>query len=151
MTLYFLDEINEHGTFAEIEDIVDGAVPHDEYIDGMLAMSMSQIDEIVWPELASPFNLFRVSAIEVAEEIQTALTSEFPNDVIVVDDLFDGPAGPVERESDFVDSPLSLDVLSGFVSHSDNVHDSLFMDLSIFKYLSVSYDITLYAPSSPIS
>ena len=47
MTLYFLDEINEHGTFAEIEDIVDGAVPHDEYIDEMLAMSMSQVDGIV--------------------------------------------------------------------------------------------------------
>ena len=62
--------------------------------------------------------------------------------------MFDGPA---EGASDFVDSPLSLDVLSGFVSHSDNVHDSLFMDLSIFKYLSISYDITLSAPSSPIS
>ena len=85
------------------------------------------------------------------QKIQTAPASGFLDDVIVVDDLFDGPAGPVERESDFVDSPLSLDVLSGFVSHSDNVHDSLFMDLSIFKYLSVSYDITLYAPSSPIS
>ena len=132
MTLYFLDEINEHGTFAEIEDIVDGAIPHDEYIDGMLAMSMSQIDEIVWPELASPFNLFRVSAIEVAEEIQTALTSEFPNDVIVVDDLFDGPVNPVEGVYDFVDPPLSFDVLLGFVFRSDDVHDSSFMDLRIF-------------------
>ena len=41
MALCFLDEINEHGTFVEIGDIVDRAVPHDEYIDEMLAMSMS--------------------------------------------------------------------------------------------------------------
>ena len=41
MTLYFPDEVDEHGTFSEIGDIVDGAVPHDEYIDEMLVMSMS--------------------------------------------------------------------------------------------------------------
>ena len=43
MTLCFSDEIDEHETFAEINDIVDGVVPHDGYIDEMLAMSMSQI------------------------------------------------------------------------------------------------------------
>ncbi|RVW49197.1 Transposon Ty3-I Gag-Pol polyprotein [Vitis vinifera] len=32
MTLCFLDEIDEHRTFAEIGDIVNGAVPRDEYI-----------------------------------------------------------------------------------------------------------------------
>ena len=47
MTLYFPDEINEHGTFFEIGDIVDGVVLYDEYIDEMLAMSMSQLDGIV--------------------------------------------------------------------------------------------------------
>ena len=34
---------------------------------------------------------------------------------------------------------------------SNNVHDSSFMDLSIFEYLLVSCDITLSAPSSPTS
>ena len=43
ITLYFPDEIDEHEIFAEIRDIVDGVVPHDEYIDEMLVMSMSQI------------------------------------------------------------------------------------------------------------
>lgn len=43
ITLYFPDEIDKHEIFAEIGDIVDGAVPHDEYIDEMLVMSMSQI------------------------------------------------------------------------------------------------------------
>ena len=41
MTLYFPDEIDEHGTFAEVGDIVDGTAPHDEYIDEMLALSLS--------------------------------------------------------------------------------------------------------------
>ncbi|RVW31146.1 Retrovirus-related Pol polyprotein from transposon opus [Vitis vinifera] len=36
MTLCFPDEIDEHETFAKIEDIVDGAVPRDEYVDEML-------------------------------------------------------------------------------------------------------------------
>ncbi|RVX02224.1 hypothetical protein CK203_025304 [Vitis vinifera] len=87
--------IDEHETFVEIEDIVDGAVPHDEYIDEMLTM--------------------------------------------IVDDLLDGP---VEGASDFMDPPLSFDALSGFVSHSDNVHDSSFMDLSIFEELRIRSDLS---------
>ena len=47
MTLCFSDETDEHGTFAEVEDIVDGAAPHDEYIDKMLALSLSQIEETI--------------------------------------------------------------------------------------------------------
>ena len=151
MTLYFSDEVNERGTFVEIRDIVDGVVPHDDYIDEMLAMSMSQIDGVVQPELASPFDLFKVYAIEIVEEIQTAPAPEILDDIIVFDDLFDGPIGSVEGVSYFVDPPFSFDVLSGFVSRSDDVHDSSFMDLSIFKYLSISCDITLSTPSSPTS
>ena len=92
-----------------------------------------------------------MSAIEIAEEIQTTPTPEFADDVIVVADLFDCPVGLVEGASNFVDPPLSFDVLSGFVSHSDDIHDSSFMDLSIFEYMPVAYDITLSAPSSPTS
>ena len=69
MTLCFPNEIDEHETFAEIGDIVDGAMPHDEYVDEMLALSLSQIEEIAPPELASPFDLFRVSVLEIVEEI----------------------------------------------------------------------------------
>ena len=50
-----------------------------------------------------------------------------------------------------MDPPILFDVLFGFVSLSDDVHDSSFMDLSIFEYLSVSCDITLSTPSSPTS
>ena len=47
ITLYFPDEVDEHGIFAKIGDMVDGTVPHDKYIEEMLVISMSQIDEIV--------------------------------------------------------------------------------------------------------
>ncbi|RVX08068.1 Retrovirus-related Pol polyprotein from transposon 297 [Vitis vinifera] len=94
MTLYFPDEVDKHETFAEIGDMVDGAIPHDEYIDEMLTM--------------------------IVEEIYTTIVMEFSYDVIVVDDLFEGTTGPVEGVSNFVDPPLSFDVLSGFVSHDDS-------------------------------
>ena len=113
--------------------MVDEAVPHDEYIDERLAMSMGQIDEIFQPELASPFDLFGVSAIEVAEEIQIAPALEFSEDDIVDDDVFVCVNSPVMVESKHVDPPLSFDILSRFVSHSDDVHDSSFMNLSIFS------------------
>ena len=92
-----------------------------------------------------------MSVIKVSEEIQTTLSPEFTEDDIVVADLSEGTIGPVEIVSDFVDPLLSFDVLSGFVSRFDDVHNSLFMDLSIFEYMPISYDITLSAPSSPTS
>ena len=149
--LYFSDEIDEHETFVEIRDIVDGDVPHDEHVDEMLVMSISQIDGMIQPELSSPFDLFEVSAIKVAEESQTTPDQEFIEDDIVVGGLFDGPIGLVEGAFKFVDLPLSFYVLSGFVSRFDDVHDSSFMDLSIFEYLPVSCDITLFVLSSPTS
>ena len=132
MTLYFSDEIDEHGTFTEVGDIVDGVTPHDEYIDEMLALSLSHIEEIVQPGLASPFDLFGVSAIELVEESLIALTPESTEDVIGGYDSFDGHVDFFEGTSDFVDPSLSFDVLSGFVSHSDIVFDNSSMDLSIF-------------------
>ena len=80
-----------------------------------------------------------------------AFAPKIAEDVLAVDDLFDGPIDLVEGVSDFVDSPLSFGVLSGFVSRHDDVSDSSFMDLSIFEYLPVSCDITLSVPSSPTS
>ena len=46
-------------------------------------------------------------------------------DVVVVDDLFEGLVGLVEGVSNFMNPPLSFDVLSRFVSRSDDVHDSI--------------------------
>ena len=139
--LYFPDEIDEHGTFAEAGDIVDGAAPHDEYIDEMLALSLSQIEETVQPVVASPFDLFGVFAIELAEESQVAPAQESTEDLIVFYDLFDSHVSIVEGVSDFVDSPLSFDVLSGFISHSDIASDVSSMDFRAFEYLLISCDI----------
>ncbi|RVW16094.1 hypothetical protein CK203_079086 [Vitis vinifera] len=67
MMLYFPNEIDEQGTFAEIKDLVDGVVPHDEYIDEMLVMSISQIEETVQSKLASPFDLFGMRKIALVQ------------------------------------------------------------------------------------
>ena len=121
MTLYFPDEVDEHGTFAEIGDKVDEVVPYDRYIDEMLAMNMSCIDGIVQPEFASSFDLFGVSAIVIVEEIQTTPILEFLKDDIVDDDVFVGVTSLVVLGYEHVDPPLSFDVLLGFVSLFDDV------------------------------
>ena len=56
-------------------------------------------------------------------------------------------------ESNFMGPPLSFDILSGFVSYSDDVLSFSYMDLSIFKYSPVSFihDIDACAPHSPTS
>ena len=69
VTFCFPNEIDEYEIIAEIRDIVDGVMPRDEYVDEMLVMSLSQTEEIAPPELASPFDLFEVSTIEITEEI----------------------------------------------------------------------------------
>ena len=92
-----------------------------------------------------------MSTTEFAEESLTTPTSESIEDAIADVDLFDDPVGLVEGVSDFVDPPLSFDVLSGFVSHPDYVSDFSSMDLSIFEYFPVSSDIYLSAPSLPTS
>ncbi|RVW89755.1 Retrovirus-related Pol polyprotein from transposon 297 [Vitis vinifera] len=140
MTLCFQDETDEHGTFVEVGGIVDGVAPHDEYIDEMLALSLSQIEETIQPGLASSFDLFEVFTIELVEESLTAPALESVEDLIASDDLIDSHVGIVEGASDFVDPPLSFDVLSGFVSCSDVVFDDSSMDLSMFEYLLASHD-----------
>ncbi|RVW15495.1 Transposon Ty3-I Gag-Pol polyprotein [Vitis vinifera] len=117
----------------------------------MLAPSLSQIEETIQPGLASSFDLFGVFAIELAGESLTAPALESAEDLIAFDDLIDSHVGIVEGASDFVDPPLSFDVLSGFVSHSDVVFDDPSMDLSMFEYLPASRDIALLVPSPPIS
>ncbi|RVX07814.1 Transposon Ty3-I Gag-Pol polyprotein [Vitis vinifera] len=76
--------------------------------------TFAEIEETIQPGLASSFDLFGVFAIELAEESLTAPALE-------------------SGASDFVDPPLSFDVLSGFVSRSDVVFDDSSMDLSMFE------------------
>ncbi|RVW40597.1 hypothetical protein CK203_079193 [Vitis vinifera] len=61
-------------------------MPRDEYVDEMLAMSLSQTEEIALLELVSPFDLFEVSVLEIIE------------DVIVAVDLIDDPIFDIDDE-----------------------------------------------------
>ena len=71
-------------------------------------------------------------------------------DVAIGNDLFEDTFSSIERVSDFVDPPISFDILLWFNSFPDDVYDSASMDLSIFEYLPVFCDsICIYAPHSP--
>ena len=149
-SLCFPEETTDYGVDVEPIGVTDGVVPHDEYRDEMDVISMSQIAEMVQPKLASSFDMFEVSTIEVAEEIQKVLAPKLMEDVVVGDDMFEDTFSSIEGASDFVDSPLSFEILSGFISRSDDVYDSASMDLSIFRYLPASYDsIYMSTPYSP--
>ena len=81
-----------------------------------------------------------------------------PNDDVITDYAIIDIASPdilshVVGESDNVGPPLSFDVLSGFISRSDDVLAFSSMDLSIFEYSPVSFidDIDACAPHSPTS
>ncbi|KAL6316950.1 hypothetical protein AAG906_024488 [Vitis piasezkii] len=142
-------ETTDFGVDVEPTGVIGGVVRRDEYRIEMHMMSMSQIAKMVQSESALPFNLFGVSAIEVAEDIQTILALELMEDVTIGADEFEDTFGFIEGTSDFVDPPLSFDILSGFISRSNDVYDSVSMDLSIFKYLFVSCDsIYIFAPYS---
>ena len=41
LMLYFLEEVDEYGTSVEIADMIDGAIPRDNYSDEMLMVDMS--------------------------------------------------------------------------------------------------------------
>ena len=146
----FLKETIDCGVDVKSIGVTDGVVPCDEYRDEMDMISMSQIAKMVQPEPTSSFDLFRVSAIEITEKIQTVLAPELMEDVVVGDDMFEDTFSSIEGVSDFLDPPLSFDILSGLISLYNDVYDSASMDLSIFGYLSTSYDsIYMSTPYSP--
>ncbi|RVW67269.1 Transposon Ty3-I Gag-Pol polyprotein [Vitis vinifera] len=149
LSLCFPEEITSDGVIVDPTEVIDGVVPHDEYRDEMDMMTVSQIAGIVQLQPVSAFDMFGVSTIEVFEGTQTLPVPELPEDD---SSLFEGIVSPVEGASDLVDPPLSFDVLSGFVSRSDDVSVASFMDLSIFEYSPVSCDsISTSAPHSPIT
>nr|CAN75227.1 hypothetical protein VITISV_043867 [Vitis vinifera] len=136
LSLCFPEEIMSDGVIVDPIEVIDGVVPHDEYCDEMDMMTVSQITSIVKLQPVSAFDMFGVSTIEVFEGTQTLPIPELPEDD---SSLFEGIVSPVEGAFDLVDPPLSFDVLSGFVSRSDD-------------YLPVSCDsISTSAPHSPIT
>ena len=132
LSLCFLEETTDCGVNVESTGVIDGVVPRDEYRDEMDMTSMSQIAKRVQPKSTPPFNLFEVSVIKVAEEIQIVLAPELMKDVVVGDDLFEEIFSSIEGVSNFMDPPLSFDILSGFISRPKDVYDFASMDLSVF-------------------
>ena len=106
LSLCFLEETIDCGVDVEPTRVIDGVVPHNEYWDDMDMTSMSQITKRVQLKSASPFDLFEVFVIEVAEEIQTVLAPELMEDVSVGDDLFEDTFSSIEGEFYFVNPPL---------------------------------------------
>ena len=105
------------------------------------------------PEPDSALSYFRVLALRDDEDAPLTPDDDAITDDVIVDIASLDILGHVVGESDVVDPPLSFDVLSGFVSCSDDVLAFSSMDLSIFEYSPVSFidDIDACAPHSPTS
>ena len=119
LTLCFPDEIADYGD-------IDGVMSSDDYDEELLRMVISQ------PELDSALSYFRVPALRDDEDASLAPDDDAITGDVIVDIASPDILGYVVGESDAVDPPLSFDVLSGFVSCSDDVLAFSSMDLSIF-------------------
>ncbi|KAL6348421.1 hypothetical protein AAG906_005729 [Vitis piasezkii] len=92
LSLYFLEEITDDGVIVDPTEMIDGFVIRNEYRDEMDMMT-------------------------VLKGTQTILVPKLLEDD---SSLFEGTVSLVEEVSDLMDPPLSFDVLSGFVSRSNN-------------------------------
>ena len=140
LTMCFPDEIADYGG-------IDGVMSSDDYDEELLWMVISQ------PELDSALSYFRVLTLRDDEDAPLAADNDAITDDVIVDIASLDILGHVVGESNAVDLPLSIDVLVGFVSHSDDVLAFSSMDLSIFEYSPVFIidDIDACAPHSPTS
>ena len=87
----------------------------------------------------SALSYFRVLALRDDEDAPPTLDDDAITDDVIVDIASPDILGHVMGESDAMDPPLSFDVLSGFVSCSDDVLAFSYMDLSIFEYSPLFY------------
>ena len=139
-TMCFPDEITNYGG-------IDGFMSSDDYDEELLWMVISQ------PEPDSALCYFHVLALRDDEDAPLAPDDDAITGDVIVDIASPDILGHVMGESDAVDPPLSFDVFSGFVSHSNDVLAFSSIDLSIFEYSLVSFidDIDACAPHSPTS
>ena len=113
-SLCFQDETTNYGVVIELAGMIDGVVPHDEYRDKIDMLGISKFLDVVQRETFSPLKLFRVFVIEIAKEDQIVPAPELFAFVIPTIDMYEGTiGGPVEGASNFVDPPISFDILSG--------------------------------------
>ena len=97
-------------------------------------MSLIQMTDDTHPDSVVAFD--ETPVVEVSDVVQIDSTPEmFCVDVGLTDAfMFEGAVSPMVVVSDSMDSPLSFDVLSGFVSRVDDVLTSSYMDMSLFEY-----------------
>ena len=153
MTLYFPEEIGSHEPSLLFMGVSDGVFLPDDYQDEIAMMSLIQMTDTTQPDSAVAFD--ETPAVEVSDVVQIDSTPEMFCVDVALDDafMFEGAVSPTVVVSDSMDSPLSFDVLSGFVSRVDDVLTSSYMDMSLFEYFSVSHvdDVPSFARCSPTS
>ena len=130
MTLYFPEEIGSHEPSILFMGVFDGVFLPDDYQDEIAMMSLSQMTDTTQPDSAVAFD--ETPAVVVSDVVQTDSTSEMLCvDVALADAfMFEGAVSSTVVVSDSVDSPLSFDVLSGFVSRVGDVLTSSYIDMS---------------------
>ena len=108
------------------------------------------IDKLV-PDFT--LNDFCVLSLRENEDAFPTPATDVIMDDVIVDIVSPDILGHVVGESDSVGPQLSFNILSGFVSRSNDVLAFSSMDLSIFKYSPISFidDIDACAPHSPTS
>ena len=126
---------------------IDGVMSSYDYVEEVLQMVISQ------PKPDSALSDFYVLALRGDEDAYLAPDDDAITDDVIIDIASPDILGHVVGESDSMGPPLSFDILSGFVSCSDDVLAFSSKDLSIFEYFPVSFidDIEACAPHSPIS
>ena len=102
----------------------DDVTLYDACTNAMDMIGTSRILDVAPPRPYSTFDAFGISMLEFDDD--GFFASDVTHDVSVV-----------EGVSDSVDPPLSFDIMSGFVTHFDDVSDGN-NDMSIFEYLPVS-------------
>ena len=125
-TMCFSDEKADY-------DGINGVMSFNDYAKELLQMVISK------PESDSTLRDFCVLALGDDEDASHALVVDVTMDDVIVDIASPDILGHVVGESDSMDSPLSFDILSGFVSRSDDVLAFSSMDLSIFEYSPVYF------------
>ena len=119
LTMCFPDEIDDYGG-------IDGVMSFDYYVKELLQMVISK------PEQDSALSDFCVLALRDDEDASPTPIVDAIMDDVIVDIASPDILGHVVGESDSVGPPLSFDIFSGFVSHSDDVLAFVSMDFSIF-------------------